>query len=235
MVSSRRAHGDLVFESKKMLRPVRCESNTERKFFASLDALREVLWFHEQASRIRYRMHSRWKWYYPDAVVALTNGHVFVAEVKMPHHFGLFATICKANALIERAHHDGHGVFLGNCSSAVGDFVNGSVRGALKAAVVTALRDSPRGISAAELRTICRRVGATRVDLQPLIFKERLVMTQSPFNLRRAMRYEEKEIETFVGHFESFADVLPLSGPPVIRRPPTDPADVSHIRPLYGS
>lgn len=222
MVSSRRPKGDLVFQSKKMLRPVRCESGIERAFFAKLDRLREVLWFHEQAPKVKYRMHGESHDYYPDALVALRNGHVFVAEVKTVGDFALYETICKVNALTNWAHTRGHGVFLGNDSRAVGDFVNQDVPRSLRAAVLSACK-APAGMSADRWRTIRqwsrRRHGTSSGSLQSLALTERLVITEGPFNVRRADPEEEKEIDAFVRRFEVKAPVLPLSAPS--RRPAT--------------
>lgn len=220
MVSSRRPKGDLVLRSTKMLRDVRCESKTEREFFSKLDGLPEVLWFHEQATRVEYRMNGSVRRYYPDTVVALRNGHVFVAEVKVCNDLALYETICKLNALAQWAHARGRGVFLGNASAAVGDFVNQDVPQYLRAAVLTACKNGG-GMSGDDWRTIrhrsMRRHGRIPNCLQSLVLNERLVITKAPFNVRRATPAEEKEIEAFVRLFETTAGVFPLSWP--ARRP----------------
>ena len=242
MVSSRRPRGQIHFESKKMCRVVHCESNVERRFFEKLDALPDVLWFHEQASRLPYLLHGRSRNHVPDAVVALTNGHVFVVEVKMKHHLGFFSTICKANALTELAHRNGHGVFLGDSSASVGDVLKQDIPRLARAAILTAVKKD-RSISSEEWSHLREHLRITRAEVQPLLFRERLVMTQDPFAIRRANAEEGREIDAFVERFESVAPVLPLSAR-AAKRPaadaserarPAPAADVSRNRYVYES
>lgn len=214
MVSSRNPRGDLVFESAKMRRPVRCESSGERAFFSKLDAITEVLWFHEQAPKVRYEMHGKPRAYYPDAVVALRNGHVFAAEVKQSRDFALFETVCKINALAEWAHPRGFGVFLGNRSHAVGDFLHEDVPRGFRLAVLTAAKGS-QGMSTdawTAIRAWFKKGGRPSAWLQTLVLEERLVMTERPFNVRRAAPVEEQQMDAFSSLFETTAPVLPLAG-----------------------
>jgi hypothetical protein len=214
MVSSRRPQGDVVFQSKKMLRPVRCESGVEKAFFSKLDELTEVLWFHEQAEQVRYSFHGKVRRYHPDALVALGNGHLFVVEVKDARELAAYQTICKVNALIEWAHACGRGVFLGNDSSTVGDFIGMDVPRRLRDAVLTAC-SRPSGMSRDEWKRIAqtsqRDYSLPPSWLQALVLDERLVLTKPPFNVRLAKPAEEREIDLFVRRFETTADVLPLS------------------------
>ena len=209
MVSSRRVTRDITFESKKMRRPVRCDSTFEKAFYSGLDELPQVLWFQEQAPKVKYAYLGESKDYFPDVLVALTNGHVFVAEVKSRGDFGLFQTICKVNALVEAAHADGRGVFLGNADSIVGDLLSAGVRRALRAAVLTACR-STAGMSGPEWKRIRTWFDVPTHALVPLVLAERLVVTQDPYCVRRASTEEAKEIDAFTGLFESLAPVLPL-------------------------
>lgn len=213
MVSSRRPKGDLVFQSRKMAREVRCESGVERSFFSQLDALPEVLWFHEQAPKLKYEMHGRVRDYYPDALVALRNGFVFIAEVKTVGDFALYETICKLNALAARAHADGRGVFLGNDSCAIGDVIRGDVPRVVRAAVLSACR-GPSGMSANRWRDLRQwsnsRYGIRSTALQTLALKERLVITERPFNVRPGTPDEETQIDAFVERFGTRTSLLPL-------------------------
>lgn len=212
MVPSRKPKGDLVFQSRKMQRPVRCESGLERAFFSKLDELAEVLWFHEQAPKVKYEMHGRIRNYYPDALVALRNGHVFAVEVKQSRNFALYETVCKLNGLTEWAHGRGYGVFLGNGSRAVGDFIHEQTPRRFRAAVLTACKGRS-GMSTDAWRTIRQwftRHGTPSTWLQTVALDERLVITEGPFNVRRATPAEAKQIDLFVERFESRASVLPL-------------------------
>lgn len=216
MVSSRRPSGDIVFHSQKMQRAVRCESGYERTFFRKLDGLAEVLWFHEQAPRVQYTMGDAARRYHPDALVALRNGYVFVAEVKMSGDFALYETIRKMNALTEWAHARGRGVFLGNHAGAVGDFIDKEVPRAFRSAVLNACRH-PSGMTAAEWRPIRewwrRKYGLPGTSLQAVVLNERLVVTTRPFAVRRATPIEASAIDLFVHRFGATAPVLPLSAP----------------------
>ena len=218
IVSSRAASRRLPFQSQKMQRAVRCDSGYEHDFYTGLDSIPSVMWFQEQAPKIRYECLGRTRNYHPDVLVALTNGHVFVAEVKTCGDFGLFETICKVGALAAKAHSKGQGVFLGNAASTVSDFMHTDVSRLVRAAVVTASK-SASGMSGSEWRSIRKRYDVRRSDaLVPLVFSERLVVTQRPYNVRRATAKEAARIDAFAQLFESVAPVLPLT-----RRTPEPP------------
>lgn len=68
--------------SAKMAREIAVESSIELRFFRLCEASTDVLWFCEQPAIIDYYYDNRWRQYYPDALVAFTDGTHLLVEVK---------------------------------------------------------------------------------------------------------------------------------------------------------
>lgn len=200
MISRRHVRCEIPFESTKMPRVVRCESKTERAFYSELDGLRNVLWFQEQPLKVRYSFEGVRKTYCPDTLVALTTGRCFVAEVKEPIGVALFETICKMNGLGSVADDSGFGIFLGDHRSTVVDFLTQEEDVESKRAVLSACDRG--GMRSEEWKSIYTRFGVRATSLNAIAFQERLVVTKTPFFVRRGRPDEERSIETFVERFK---------------------------------
>jgi hypothetical protein len=199
MEQTRRTGGSLAFESAKMPRRVWCESEVERRFFARLDGMKEVLWFQEQPLSIRYKLNGKRRTYYPDALAVFTDGTSVLIEIKPAQRLVDFENIVKYAAMLERCESEGWGTFIGNARMSFRSLIQHQFKPLLLPALRTELKT--REISSEWLKWLKGIMGVSTADVNAAFLKLGLVVESSPFIARIARPGEGAVIDSVLRYF----------------------------------
>ncbi|MDL5366803.1 sigma factor-like helix-turn-helix DNA-binding protein [Xanthomonas sp. NCPPB 2654] len=97
------------YHSVKLGRSVQYESGLELAVISLLEKSEHVAYYQEQPAVIRYAFRKKHYIYYPDLLIATTDGRCLLAEVKPTAHMALSINRAKADAARAWAHAQGWG------------------------------------------------------------------------------------------------------------------------------
>jgi len=103
-----------VFYSEKHGRDIEYSSDLERSLLRHLDADSRIHGFQEQGLRLPYVLDEQAHDYYPDAVVRLQDGRVFVMEIKPPENLGEYDQWLKWSSAARACAAHGCGLYIGS-------------------------------------------------------------------------------------------------------------------------
>lgn len=131
------------FESSKLHSLVQFESGVERQFFESLDRTNMVTWYCEQPLRLSYFYDGCFRNYYPDVLLALSDGRRIILELKPVSEMALEENLYKWAALMEYCSRKGYGMSISSGSFSITQFQYRSCNENFVAAVLEELAEGP--------------------------------------------------------------------------------------------
>ena len=110
-----------VFHSEKHSRLIEYASDLERVLLRHLDADPRVHSLQEQGLQLPYVIDEEPHDYYPDAVVRLNDGRVFLMEIKPPEHLGEYDQSLKWASAAKACATNGYGLYIGSPTRSILD------------------------------------------------------------------------------------------------------------------
>ncbi len=138
-VSCARQARSISFYSQKMQRQVRCDSRLETQVLMRFERSPAVRWYQEQPMAIPYEYQGKPRLYYPDVLVHLVDGRVFLVEIKPIFHMAASVNLAKWGAMKVWCAQHGYGLLITNGKVSLPEVMAWATRTPELAARLTAL------------------------------------------------------------------------------------------------
>lgn len=152
-----------VFHSEKHGRLIEYASDLERVLLRHLDADPRVHSLQEQGLRIPYVIDEEPHDYYPDAVVRLGDGRVFVMEIKPPENLGEYEQWLKWSSAARACAAHGYGLYIGGPTRSILDHYRIAPNPERRDFITSFVREGP--VAGQEYRALAEMVSANELGL----------------------------------------------------------------------
>lgn len=180
--------------SKKNEREVQFESKLERSFYLGLEEVDEVSWYQEQPCEVPYEHKGKSHKYYPDSLIALTDGRGIVAEIKPPGYMPSAKNLSKLNELFKYCTSEGLGMLVTNGSVAMQELLLAAIDKEFEQVLVDRLVEGP--LYQPEYDAIASRYPRAAAELPAIVLRRGLEYEIAPFVIRASNTHTAVEGKT---------------------------------------
>ncbi|MFI6626453.1 TnsA endonuclease N-terminal domain-containing protein [Streptomyces sp. NPDC050528] len=167
----------------KLGRDVAYESDTELRMIQLLSFAEQIAYYQEQPLAISYQFAGQQRTYYPDLLVATTDGRCILVEVKPIYEMAIAINVAKYRAMEEFCRDRGWGFVATDSNRARSLLENRSVDPRLDAAVSAAL-DEHGELTWPQVRAAAGSMPLDSMDLAALILRRGWAWHTRPYRLR---------------------------------------------------